>query len=1416
MIYQIFSNNLQSKPEATAIVTSEGKTYTYSTADRRVNQWANYLIEQGIKTGDRVGVLLDNEDEHIFILLALDRINAPYVPFDTDIPKRQLTLDITALQLKKFIVEEKRSANFDISKDIELKLSCAELAKIDAQNNQPPSRSYNTNAFDKVTYIVSSSGSTGDKKWIPILGAGLLYWADVEKKLFAASPIDKVLVTRSPAYDARISEYVRTFAAGGELHFLTRTQRKDFPSILAACEKSSISCLLLIASQLGSNSEDIVSKLKTYGVKHLLVTGDACTLHLKELCERYDINLWNCYGPTEATFGISLLRVNGLHTQNVSGETVVPIGKPYGQEVRYHIIDGKLYIESPYLTPGYLKIEDNDTNFKWIETANSEKIRLFDTGDAFYEKDEFLFYEGRFSVDGHCKINGVKVTPFYIEKCIHDYNQESGKDSVQAAVVIKKLLGKNKPFAYLVTNPDFNETAFVAYLMTKLKKEEFPIPIIINSFPLLTPSQKIDRRQLIALQDDPDTFYFSKGKRYRAKFSNDGKGLDDSKLAEIHLKLADDDYLKSVSSEDFGKLIDEAVLCANQIDQQNHNQQENSKEKEARVVALLEIAYNKLVAIYPILDFLSQHACESSEMLALPPHILSTAAQLLHYFGKALRYRYTEKEMKPRMAMFEASIVMINFLESHVQEETRKTDDPNYFKSRMLTYHLPIIYNLRQMGQFSLAIEKCQQQLALAKESEDVFHVVQALVQLSESYLLDGQIDLAFEQAHEAYHLIDNPSSKHSILFFNAQTMLMKCADNKQDKVLATQLARAIVALECTDGIALKAHHLTAARKILGLEDINYHLAVKKIWCELLQQDNLPVDAEFMFLGGDSSMAMEMVGNINAQLDSSYNYLSFLSLVTHTINNIADSIIDKKIHSSEQAFIHPLVHAGAEKGNIFFLPSLLGEGYFTYRHLAKRVAQKFDSNIYGLSDPGIADESLLPESMEQAVSRYIRAIKNVQPKGPYTLLGFSYGSTLAYEVAKQLHLQGDAISELYLLDGFPPHLYQALSSKAHADLLQSLVNFIVTILNTHYAEKLEPLKFRHFKKLTKLEQIEMSFNALIEKVANPASKNLLNIAKRHLTFLLSAKEPQQKLPIWPTFYLTNRNQQYLQVINQFPGLSKDSADYQYFFWTRYFEHMTRCGIELEGEHLSIVDARPDIYKQTPDCFWERAHDPLFNLKVDHYGPHNAYRLEPLDATHHQLSLFFLNRRFIHHYYREMEKMGLSPRVAFHDKYLKKYEQGDLIYTSQANLFCSIPNDKIEQVNAFMAKSQVTAKPRKPPIAVKPLAKEKLQAPSMQKQSGNIDLHVLWNRRDFLTLSFKYHSIPIEIITSLFQQLKFFPVAVSQDQGNILYKYEFVLVGCTFYQAMASVEGVLADFISVLQTHISEELPQVEHPSFVPA
>ena len=107
MIYQIFLNQCQLRPERTALITSSGERFTYAQVQSRVNQWANYLTVQGIGSGDRVAALLDNEDNHFFILLALDRINATYVPFDTDIPKQQLVTDIATLHLNKFIIDAK-------------------------------------------------------------------------------------------------------------------------------------------------------------------------------------------------------------------------------------------------------------------------------------------------------------------------------------------------------------------------------------------------------------------------------------------------------------------------------------------------------------------------------------------------------------------------------------------------------------------------------------------------------------------------------------------------------------------------------------------------------------------------------------------------------------------------------------------------------------------------------------------------------------------------------------------------------------------------------------------------------------------------------------------------------------------------------------------------------------------------------------------------------------------------------------------------------------------------------------------------------------------------------------------------------------------------------------------------------------
>jgi thioesterase domain-containing protein len=49
-------------------------------------------------------------------------------------------------------------------------------------------------------------------------------------------------------------------------------------------------------------------------------------------------------------------------------------------------------------------------------------------------------------------------------------------------------------------------------------------------------------------------------------------------------------------------------------------------------------------------------------------------------------------------------------------------------------------------------------------------------------------------------------------------------------------------------------------------------------------------------------------------------------------------------------------------------------------------------------------------------ARYIQEIRRVQPEGPYHLGGFSFGGPVAYEMARQLTQQGQAVGLVALLD----------------------------------------------------------------------------------------------------------------------------------------------------------------------------------------------------------------------------------------------------------------------------------------------------------------------------------------------------------------------------------------------------------------
>ncbi|KAI0164966.1 acyl-protein synthetase [Xylariaceae sp. FL1272] len=79
-----------------------------------------------------------------------------------------------------------------------------------------------------------------------------------------------------------------------------------------------------------------------------------------------------------------------------------------------------------------------------------------------------------------------------------------------------------------------------------------------------------------------------------------------------------------------------------------------------------------------------------------------------------------------------------------------------------------------------------------------------------------------------------------------------------------------------------------------------------------------------------------------------------------------------------------------------------------------------DRPIYALRARGFEHGETCFDSIAEAVDTYQGAIKKRQPKGPYAIAGYSYGSMLAFEVAKQLE-KTDVVQFLGSFN-LPPHI----------------------------------------------------------------------------------------------------------------------------------------------------------------------------------------------------------------------------------------------------------------------------------------------------------------------------------------------------------------------------------------------------------
>ncbi|NEQ27946.1 MAG: hypothetical protein F6K28_54945 [Microcoleus sp. SIO2G3] len=87
-----------------------------------------------------------------------------------------------------------------------------------------------------------------------------------------------------------------------------------------------------------------------------------------------------------------------------------------------------------------------------------------------------------------------------------------------------------------------------------------------------------------------------------------------------------------------------------------------------------------------------------------------------------------------------------------------------------------------------------------------------------------------------------------------------------------------------------------------------------------------------------------------------------------------------------------------------------------------------DQPVYGLQAQGLDGKQTPLNRVEDMATHYIKEICTVQPEGPYFLAGFSFGGLVAFEMAQQLHTQGQKVALIALFDSHSPKLRENRSS----------------------------------------------------------------------------------------------------------------------------------------------------------------------------------------------------------------------------------------------------------------------------------------------------------------------------------------------------------------------------------------------------
>ena len=189
-------------------------------------------------------------------------------------------------------------------------------------------------------------------------------------------------------------------------------------------------------------------------------------------------------------------------------------------------------------------------------------------------------------------------------------------------------------------------------------------------------------------------------------------------------------------------------------------------------------------------------------------------------------------------------------------------------------------------------------------------------------------------------------------------------------------------------------------------------ISLTEMWQELLNLPQISINDNFFELGGHSLIAVTMMARITKLTGKTLPLATLLEYPT--IKKLA-GLLDGNEAAKWDCLVP--VKTSGNKVPIYIVHGA-GLHVLLFNTLADLMCA--DQPVYALQAHGLNGIDRPYDCIEDIAAHYVSEIVRHNPNGPYALAGYSFGGTIAFEMAKQLTNAGRTVTLVGLLDTVAP------------------------------------------------------------------------------------------------------------------------------------------------------------------------------------------------------------------------------------------------------------------------------------------------------------------------------------------------------------------------------------------------------------